>query len=222
MALEQKATYYDTLFQRQEFYQRHYTQTHYYVQWVQVEMMLRAFRGQKILEIGCGTGQLAHMLEDLGYTNYEGFDFSPVAVEKAKAACKQQFFVGDALDASIYQRPYDVVVSLEVFEHIKKDLDILKLIKSGTYVIISIPNFDDKSHVRWFRSQYQVRKRYYRLIDIKRIHFINNIYIIGGIRSDFKPNLFQRILKTRQTVSLSSIWKRILHRIHHFFKIKHA
>lgn len=192
------------------------------MQWVQVEMMLRSFRGKKILEIGCGTGQLAKMLEDLGHTNYEGFDFSSVAIRKAQEISGQSFFVGDALDPTLYDKPYEVVISLEVLEHIRKDTAILNLIRKGTYVIISVPNFDDPGHIRWFRNEYQVRKRFYKYIDIKKIYFINNIYIIGGIRSDFEPNILQRALKTRDKISFASIWARIRHRVNHYFKIKHA
>lgn len=218
---EKDKTYYDELFERQKFYNDHYSNVHYYVQWVQVEMILRAFKDRPILEIGCGTGQLAHMLEDLGYTNYSGFDFSEVAIKKAKERTNLPVFVGDALDPKTFERDYDAVVCLEVLEHLVNDHQVLENIKKGTLVILSVPNFDDKSHVRWFRSYYQVRSRFYKHVDIRSIRLINNIYIVVGERSDFKPNFLQRILKSREEAGLSSFTSRLRHKLLHLFKIKH-
>lgn len=218
---EKDADYYDQLFERQQYYNDHYSNVHYYVQWVQVEMLLRPYREKRILEIGCGTGQLAHMLQDLGYKNYEGFDFSPVAIKKARERCEFPLFVGDALNEDTYHRNYDAVVCLEVLEHLEADLKVLENIRPGTFVILSVPNFDDRSHVRWFRSQYQVRKRFFKHIDIQAIRFINNIYVVSGIRSDFKPGFFQSIFKTREAIGFSSFWKRVRYRLVHLFKIKH-
>jgi len=213
--------YYDELFEKQQYYNDHYSNIHYYVQWVQVEMMLRPFKDKHILEIGCGTGQFTQMLEDLGYRGYNGFDFSEVAIKKSKERTNLNVFVGDALDPATYDLPYDAVVCLEVLEHLEKDLQVLENIKEGAFVIVSVPNFDDLSHVRWFRSYYQVRKRFFRHIDIRGIRFVNNIYILCGTRSDFKPNIFQAFLKTREEISLKSFSNRIRHKLVHYFKIKH-
>src|SRR5262245_19681279 len=40
----------------------------------------------RILDAGCGTGGLLRHLVSLGYTNYEGFDLSPHALELATAS----------------------------------------------------------------------------------------------------------------------------------------
>jgi SAM-dependent methyltransferase len=218
---EKDAQYYDTLFSERAHYNVHYTDVHYYVQWVQVERFLRPFKNRPILEIGCGPGQLAQMLQDLGYTDYTGFDFSEVAVAKATDAVTFPIFQGDALDPKTYDRPYDAVICLEVLEHLKDDHKVLENIRLGSTVIVSVPNFDDASHVRWFRSQYQVRSRYYRHIAIERICFINDIYIVYGTRSDFKPNLVQRLLKTRDAVGVDGFMLRIKHKLNHLLKIKH-
>lgn len=219
---DKSSSYYDKLYQDRPVYHRHYSDTFYFVQWVQVEMMLRPFKEKRILEIGCGPGQLAHFLQDKGYKYYEGFDFSEEAINRAKNTCDRHFFVGDAFDPKIYINSPDAIVCLEVLEHLQNDLDVLKLIKNNTFIIIGVPNFDDPGHVRWFRSEYQIRKRYFKYIDIKKIYFINNIYLFSGNRSDFKPNFIQKIFASRDQISLSSIWRRIKHKLVHFLKIKHS
>ena len=220
-ASEKGSDYYNDLFAKQQYYNDHYSNIHYYVQWVQVEMILRPFRNRPILEIGCGTGQFAQMLHDLGYTRYSGFDFSDVAIDLARKRVPLNFAVGDALDPTLYSGEYDAVVCLEVLEHLEKDHQVLENIKPGTFMVISVPNFDDRSHVRWFRSPYQIRKRFYRHMRIDHIRFVNNIYIVSGERSDFKPNLLQRIFKTRTEEGLGRIFERLRYRLVHLFKIKH-
>ncbi len=219
---DKSSSYYDKLYQDRLVYHRHYSDTFYFVQWVQVEMMLRPYKDHNILEIGCGPGQLAHFLQDKGYKKYKGFDFSEEAINRAKNTCNQDFFVGDAFDPKIYYASTDAIVCLEVLEHLKKDIDIIKLIKNSTFIIIGVPNFDDPGHVRWFRSEYQIRKRYFKYIDIKKIYFINNIYLFSGTRSDFNPNFLQNFLASREQINVASIMRRIKHKIVHFFKIKHS
>lgn len=218
---EQPATYYDAFFERQAAYHTGYRDSFYFPLWVQVEFILRPFKAYRILDVGCGPGQFARFLQDMGYEKYRGVDFSGTAVEMARANCDFEFRQGDALKADTYKPDFDVFVSLETLEHLNKDLDVLRNVPQGTFCVISVPNFDDPGHVRWFRSYYQVRRRYYRFIDIERMHFINNIYVMSGVRKDFRPNVLQRIFKTRDKISLGSIWARIWHRVLHGFKIKH-
>ncbi|MHC4985658.1 MAG: class I SAM-dependent methyltransferase [Planctomycetota bacterium] len=66
---------------------------------------LQPMRSPAILEIGCGAGQLAHYLHDLGLRRYVGVDFSPAAIELARAASPQAFEVADIRDPGTFDRP---------------------------------------------------------------------------------------------------------------------
>jgi SAM-dependent methyltransferase len=219
---EKPASYYDDLYPFKASYNDHYKNSHYFVQWVQVEFILREFKQKKILDVGCGTGQFAQFLKDEGYSDYTGVDFSEKAIEIAKTKSDFHFFVGNALDPDLFKPAYDIVMALEVLEHMDNDLDLIKNIPEDTFCLFSIPNFDDPGHVRWFRSEYQVRKRYFKHIDIERIYFIKDIYIFYGRKSTFSPSMLQNFLKTREVVKFSGIMERIRHRWVHFFKIKHT
>jgi SAM-dependent methyltransferase len=122
-----------------------------------------------VLEVGCGSGVLAQMLIGAGIS-YSGFDFSEVAVQKARALNpKGRFFVGDATDRTAYATPYEGIVCCEVLEHVEADLDAIRLWASGALCICSVPNFDYESHVRFFGTEREVVERYGSLIEIDEI-----------------------------------------------------
>ncbi|MFT6841465.1 MAG: 2-polyprenyl-3-methyl-5-hydroxy-6-metoxy-1,4-benzoquinol methylase [Psychroserpens sp.] len=220
MGVEKKAAYYNKKFTLQDEYRDNYKNSWYYVQWTQIIQLLKKIENPQILEIGCATGQLAQYLYDQNYQNYNGFDFSEVAVEHAKKYIPQIFFVGNALDAKNYNLNYNTVICTEVLEHIKEDIKVIKNIKVNTSIIFSIPNFDEISHVRWFTSERQIKKRYYRVINIEQIIQVGNIYIVKGIRSDFHPNSIQKILASREQINTQSIIKRVKHKVKNIFKLK--
>jgi 2-polyprenyl-3-methyl-5-hydroxy-6-metoxy-1,4-benzoquinol methylase len=141
----------------------------YYALYSQALGMVRQAELGSVLEVGCGSGVFAEMLLDSGLS-YAGFDFSPVAVEKAKRRTqKGRFFVGDATDPACYADPYDGIVCCEVLEHLDGDLDAVALWRRGALCVCAVPNFDGEHHVRFFRSEAEVIDRYGGLLDIHRI-----------------------------------------------------
>lgn len=220
--MAQEAKYYDDMYADSADYAKSYRDSHYLPQWVQVEFWLRPFKDKNILDLGCGPGQFAEMLSDLEYPNYTGLDFSAMAIEKAKTRSTYPFYTADLYEEDLGSRGADVAICLEVLEHLDSDQEVVAKIPEGTFCIFSVPDFDDPGHVRWFRSEYQVRKRYYKLVAIEDIKFICGIWLFKGDRSDFKPNLIQRILMTREPIGWSTLYVRFRHRVLHFFKIKHT
>ncbi|WP_375579617.1 class I SAM-dependent methyltransferase [Marivirga tractuosa] len=220
MGVEKSETFYDQKFGSELDYQNHYKNSWYYVHWTQIIKYLKKFDKPKILEVGCGTGQLAEYLSDEGYKYYCGFDFSAKAIEIAKNRINLDFFVGNALDKKSFEKDYNFIICTEVLEHIKDDYKVLNNIEVGSNIIFSVPNFDEESHVRWFLSERQIKRRYFRHIEIKDITRIGNIYIVLGIRSNFNPNILQTFFATRENISINSFTIRLKHRIKNFLKIK--
>ncbi len=149
-----------------------YQHSCYYPLFKKVHEKLRMSGSQNVLEVGCGTGSFAHMLRAKSpFFQYKGFDFSSVAVKKAKIRCKSEssFFVGDAMDPTSYDSPYDVIVCTEVLEHIPEDLLMIENWKKGIQCVCSVPNFDSQYHERFFENESDVRIRYEGLIEIKSI-----------------------------------------------------
>ena len=122
----------------------------------------------RVLDIGCGTGDLADFYKD----DYLGIDISDVAIELAKEDKRRManFEVGD-IEKSYKPdyRVYDTIVLAEFLEHVKDDKIIFDEIKKwaipGTRIIITVPNGDrvpDPNHVREFTIP-QLRKRFSEL-----------------------------------------------------------
>ena len=171
-------------------YRVSYRESLYYPSWIQaMRYLVLLERNTKIIEIGCGVGQFANMLFDYGFTDYYGLDFSAEAIHQAKLRNPDYaalFEVGDAFESDIFNRDYDIAIFFEILEHIQKDIDLLKRVKPGKKVMLSVPNFSDKNHVRFFDSEEQISDRYKSIIelkDIQRIHLSgsNVLFIAVGI-----------------------------------------
>ena len=110
--------------QRPAAYMSPYRDSLYYFLWLELAPRLLTF--DHVLEVGCGTGQFAHMLHDLGVQGYTGFDFSCEGVEIASRRLDADFLVADAMTTDLFETvPYDAVVMTEVLEHIPDDVDML-------------------------------------------------------------------------------------------------
>ena len=162
-------------------YDRPYWDSHYFPLYKTVLEEVVRLGGQKILEVGCGSGSFAHLLFDKSALEYHGFDFSEAAITKARARTGKadRFSVARAGDKAIMQRPYDTVVCLEVLEHIEQDLQVVDGWKPGCTCVCSVPNFDQPDHVRFFRHEDEVRERYQGLIDLDRIQRVPRALVRG-------------------------------------------
>ncbi len=162
-------------------YDRPYWDSHYYPLYKSVFDEVVRLGGQKVLEVGCGSGSFAHLLFDKSQLAYHGFDFSEAAITMARARTGRpdRFSVARAGDDAPMQRPFDSIVCLEVLEHIENDLSIVQGWKPGCICICSVPNFDQPDHVRFFRHEDEVRERYQGLIDLDRVQRIPRALVLG-------------------------------------------
>ena len=181
MGQEATAAEYDEILAAADAYNVPVEQSFYYPLLLRVVAEVRARKLQSVLEVGCGTGGLAQLLMRETSATYHGFDFSSFAVRAAATRTRRRdsFFQGDALDPQSYRFTYDGIACTEVLEHVKRDLDVVRLWKSGTHCICTVPNFDDPTHVRYFRNEREVFGRYGHLIDIASIVRVPKPLFIG-------------------------------------------
>lgn len=213
MGEEKSPAYYDQRYDTREHYFRHYKESPYYVLWTQALQFVKKVPSPKILEIGCGAGQFAHYLYDEGFRDYAGFDFSPRAIEMAKERCAQEFFRADARDFSSrspYSREYNLVISLEVLEHIEDDVEVIRHLREGSGIVFSVPSFPDPAHLRTFSSPRRIRKRYYQVIRFHDIVTVGRYFAAFGMMEKGKLPLMNRLLKTRGRVGLPYLRKKLL------------
>lgn len=139
-----------------------------------------------ILEVGCGTGVLGQQLKEQDGYRYWGFDFSQKALSQAPASLKPFLFRGSAYHRASYEHYFDVLVAVEVFEHLD-DLRVLGLIPEGKRVVFSVPNFNSRSHLRYYMDEADI-VGYYQdhltINDIRRINTKNGkaIFVCDTIR----------------------------------------
>ncbi len=143
---EKDAEYYS------DIYRRGYDTSGYQPLYQVVLKLLKNFTAPRILEIGCGIGDLGRMLIDESY-QYRGFDFSDEAIAHCRRLCPEgNFHVGNVYQAeSFWPVDYNVVIALEVLEHVD-DLKIMANIPPGAHLIASVPDYDDISHLRLYRD----------------------------------------------------------------------
>lgn len=97
-----------------------------------IEPLMRGIpKEAKILEVGCASGWLRPWLRDHNWRNYTGLDIHPPAD-----------FVGDVRNWRLLGVPpasYDVLIALEVVEHVVAYQEFFDILKPGGWLLISSP-----------------------------------------------------------------------------------
>ena len=96
-----------------------------------------------VCEVGCGAGEILrqmsyHLPQD---TRFHGYEISPQAYEMTheRASDRLHFYLKDLLeeDQSV---TYDVVMAIDVFEHVENDFGFVRQLRPrGTYQVYHIP-----------------------------------------------------------------------------------
>ena len=160
---EKPAEWYDDALEKSDTYDKHYTDSRYYAIWTVLIDRARKYGPSNVLEIGCGTGQLAWALRDYHLLkSYCGIDFAPKRIALARQKCPElRFEIADAFQTDLFTTlTYDLVISTEFLEHVEGDLEVISKIPSGTTFLGTVPNYPWTSHVRHFETPQQVTERY--------------------------------------------------------------
>jgi len=170
---------YDEMYQDSVMYKKHYKDTFYYPVWEYIAGRLSP--GRKVLDLGCGPGQLAHLLSDLGFKKYEGIDFSSTAISMARKRVPLFTFTeSDLFEVDFRKFKKYQIISTETFEHLKSDIDLIRKLPKGR-IIFSIPNYMCSNHYRTYNSEAQIKDYYKDVLDISDV----KPFSIGGNRIIF-------------------------------------
>lgn len=131
------------------------------------EMVKHISDDTNILDVGCNFGDfLKYMIEEkTKFKSYTGFDFSPVAINRAKVLFPNyRWLLGDCSTFMVEYNKYDTVVCMQMLEHIEDPVNFLKLahkrIKSNGTLLLTIPNqlnIQHESHV-WLFDKESIKK----------------------------------------------------------------
>lgn len=188
---EEPSNYYDEVYNRPgTVYRKRYTQGSYPFKYIELTQKLIQKHGcNAIVEIGCGMG---HMLETALHETeelkaYSGLDFSEVGISNccqiyAESGKQLEDFDLRQVDLNKLQEmptystaDYNpVYITHETLEHFEKDLECVSLIPQGALVIISVPDFGGKGHVRWGGPTFW-KERYRSLITFSSIMAMGSV-----------------------------------------------
>lgn len=111
---------------------------------VQAVVKLTAAKsGDRILEVGCGAGNI---LDNIERGDLMGLDISESMVAKSKARLgeRAQIVLADAQEMPFAQASFDKVICSEVLEHLPDPglvlAEIARILKPHGFVIVSVPN----------------------------------------------------------------------------------
>lgn len=98
----------------------------------------RNLRPESIVDVGCGTGGVLEAIAGaMNGTRLAGYDPSPQAVEMAKRSGRVEIRTGTAKD--IHEH-YDLLLSLDVFEHVEDYIGFLRSLRPiADWFIFHIP-----------------------------------------------------------------------------------
>ncbi len=177
---EKQAGYYN------QIYGRGYDTERYYPIYEQLAKMIMKYDAPRVLELGCGIGDLAKMLIEKG-VEYRGFDFSEEAVRQSqKRVPTGNFCVGNVYDAEFYKpQDYTCCLAVEVLEHVE-DLEVIRNIPAGVRLVASVPNYDDPAHLRVYTDpKKDIIERFHPLLHVTEV-----ISAAGELQPDgFQPQI---------------------------------
>jgi 2-polyprenyl-6-hydroxyphenyl methylase/3-demethylubiquinone-9 3-methyltransferase len=169
----------------------------------------------KILDVGCGAGFIANPLAQMGY-KVKGIDVSPSTIEQARrrAVAGLIYEVEDAFNLRDQDGSYDVVLVLDVLEHVEEWQGLLKeaarVLKPGgllfyhtfnrTILASLIAVHGMKLVVRDCPDHLHVSRLFIPPGDLKKFLFSLDFILVKevGVRPDFFSTAFLRTLLTRR------------------------
>jgi SAM-dependent methyltransferase len=118
------------------------------------ELLPRAGRGQRALDIGCGAGKLMAELGRAGW-QVDGVEWDAAAAATAARTTGRPVWAGDFRDVDLAPEGYDLILLNHVFEHLAEPRGALAriagLLKPGGSAVLVYPN-PDSLGARHFRE----------------------------------------------------------------------
>ncbi len=125
----------------------------------------------RLLDAGCGTGQMTKLLE--GYGDAVGLEIAPEAIAFARRRGVKNIVQGSIADPPFAAGSFDLVLSLDVIEHVDNDVHILTslfdILKPGGHLIVTVPAFEalwsEHDEINQHKRRYRVPQLRQMLID---------------------------------------------------------
>jgi len=118
-----------------------------------------------VLDIGCGSGVTMEYLSDAGASAVRGIEIDPLAL-RPDSAINDLIVLGDLLELDI-DETFDIVVMLDVLEHIEDDMSALAKVRScmsrDGVLILTVPAYG------WLWSSHDVTNAHFRRYSARQL-----------------------------------------------------
>lgn len=113
------------------------------------KMVINYFKPEKVIDIGCGLGNVVKYLHR-GGVEANGIDYSQSFINSAPPRLRKYLSVGDITNIDFNDNSFDLVICMEVLEHLPLKLidiaiDELKRICKGS-IFVTIPSFGPNNY----------------------------------------------------------------------------
>lgn len=163
----------------------------------------------QILEVGCGTGGNLAMLSQHG--DVSAMEVEAIACELANQRQLTLVKPGRLPDLIPFEKDFDLILALDVIEHIPDDLAALKALysrlKSGGWLIITVPAYQflwsQHDEINHHQRRYR-RRQLSRLIQSAGFHPTKSSYFNTFLFPlVFLTRMYQKILKVESQATIS-------------------
>lgn len=160
------------------------------------EILSRTAKGDKILDVGCGTGIVVNKLVECGLDGY-GVEVSKTSIDLAKRKRKGKYYLYNGTKLPFESDFFDLVGSFNVIEHVDDVLifldESLRVLKAGGYLIVCAPNFLSVTSSYHYRTKGVIRKiKNLGLTFLKILNYFGDSVMFGKfqpvIRESFQPD----------------------------------
>tara|TARA_Y100000310_G_scaffold343340_1_gene450499 strand:- start:1055 stop:1813 length:759 start_codon:yes stop_codon:yes gene_type:complete len=115
------------------------------------------YKGKKVLDVGCGSGDVCIGISKLGAKSVLGIDYSDEAIKLAKDKNNRNNVEFKVEDYKNIEESYDVITLVGVLEHIENPFDAVKrlygLLNDGGKLVIESPTHQNIRGYVWMTLQ---------------------------------------------------------------------
>ena len=153
-------------------------------------MYLPASARGRLLEIGCGSGDLIAFMKQKGWA-VTGVDTDPVAVQKATSRGLSVLY-GTLEDSHFTPNDMDAIVLSHVIEHVHNPaattLECYRVLKPGGRLILATPNHESWGHSR-YREKWRGLEPPRHLFVFNRTSLLRLLYQAGFRKIDLRSSI---------------------------------